>query len=117
MMPPAPIEDLGRTDFREGRLCRLPSRCAPRAGVLLRLSPRAKVLDLKECVRCRGCGARGRNAVSIKVAAADRVTRCHCAILDQLAAVIGSTLPADATVVSRSATRASASATTPGTRA
>jgi hypothetical protein len=32
----------------------------------LGLSPQAKVLDLKERVRYRGCGARGRAVVSIK---------------------------------------------------
>jgi hypothetical protein len=32
----------------------------------LGLDPRAKVLDLKERVRCRGCGARARAVVSVK---------------------------------------------------
>jgi hypothetical protein len=38
------------------------------AGLLLRLglSSNAKVLDLKERVRCRGCGAKGRGVVSVK---------------------------------------------------
>jgi hypothetical protein len=31
-----------------------------------RLSPAAKVLDLKERFRCRGCGRKGRAVVSIK---------------------------------------------------
>jgi hypothetical protein len=53
---------------RRGRLCRLPSRRAADAGILLRLglSPQAKVLDLQTRVRCRGCGARRRAVVSIK---------------------------------------------------
>jgi hypothetical protein len=32
----------------------------------LGLCPQAKVLDFKERVRCRGCGAKGRAVVSIK---------------------------------------------------
>jgi hypothetical protein len=32
----------------------------------LGLSPQAKVLDLKDQVRCRGCGVRGQAVVSIK---------------------------------------------------
>jgi hypothetical protein len=39
---------------------------APEALMRLGLGPGAKVLDLKERVRCRGCGAKGRAVVSIK---------------------------------------------------
>jgi hypothetical protein len=35
-------------------------------AVLLRLSPAAKVLDLKGRLRRRGCGRRGRAVVSVK---------------------------------------------------
>ena len=38
----------------------------PAALLKLGLSPAAKVLDLTLRVRCRGCGARGRAAVSVK---------------------------------------------------
>ena len=64
----ARIEDLGRGDLVQ-------VDCAARYHValltpdfLLRLglSPQAKVLDLKERVRCRGCGKRGRAVISIK---------------------------------------------------
>jgi hypothetical protein len=33
---------------------------------LARLDQRVEVLDLKDKVRCRGCGARGRAVVSIR---------------------------------------------------
>jgi hypothetical protein len=39
---------------------------APVFLLKLGLSPGAKVLDLKQRVRCRGCGARERADVSIK---------------------------------------------------
>jgi hypothetical protein len=39
---------------------------APAFLLRLGLSPRHKVLDLKDRVRCRDCGARGRGVVSIK---------------------------------------------------
>jgi hypothetical protein len=38
----------------------------PAALLKLGLSPATKVLDLTLRVRCRGCGARGRAAVSVK---------------------------------------------------
>jgi hypothetical protein len=70
MLPlyPGRIEDLGRGDV-------VKVDCAPYHHValltpdfLLRLglSPQAKVLDLKQRVRCRCCGARGRAVVSVK---------------------------------------------------
>ena len=64
----ARIEDLGRGDLVQ-------VDCAARYHValltpdfLLRLglSPQAKVLDLKQHARCRGCGARRRAVVSVK---------------------------------------------------
>jgi hypothetical protein len=36
------------------------------ALVKARLTPTAKVLDLKGRLRCRGCGRKGRDVVSIK---------------------------------------------------
>jgi hypothetical protein len=36
------------------------------------LSPQIKVLDLKERVRCRGCGAKGRTVVSGQVGGPER---------------------------------------------
>jgi hypothetical protein len=44
-------------------------RPTPDFPLWLGLNPQANVLDLKWRVRCRGCGARGRAVVSIKVAA------------------------------------------------
>jgi hypothetical protein len=44
----------------------------PEALRRLGLPPTAKVLDLKERVRCRGCGKRGRAVVSIKWARGSR---------------------------------------------
>jgi hypothetical protein len=42
-------------------------QCGGLLGVeRLGLSPLTKVLDLKERVRCRGCGKKGRAVVSIK---------------------------------------------------
>jgi hypothetical protein len=38
----------------------------PEALLSLGLSAAAKVLDLKERLRCRGCGAKGRAVVSIR---------------------------------------------------
>jgi hypothetical protein len=70
MQPPLPGADRGSRAWRsrQGRLRRLPSRCAADAGISARLglSPRTKVLDLTGRVRCRGCGARGRTVVSVK---------------------------------------------------
>jgi hypothetical protein len=64
----ARIEDLGPGDFVKvdcavcGHTTLLALAFLSRPG----LSPRRKVLDLKDRVRCRGCGARGRAMVSIK---------------------------------------------------
>jgi hypothetical protein len=38
----------------------------PEALLRVGLSPAAKVLDLKERLRCRGCGRKGRAIVSVK---------------------------------------------------
>jgi ribosomal protein S27E len=70
MMPlyTARIEDLGPGDFVKID-CAACSHTALLSTTFLSrlgLSPRDKVLDLKERVRCRGCGARGRAVVSIK---------------------------------------------------
>jgi hypothetical protein len=46
--------------------CSHPALLAPRFLRRLRLQPPDKVLDLKERVRYRGCGVRGRAVVSIK---------------------------------------------------
>jgi hypothetical protein len=64
----ARIEDLGRGDLVQIDCAACHHVALLRPEFLLRpgLSPQAKVLDLKGRVRCRGCGARGRAAVSIK---------------------------------------------------
>ena len=77
----ARIEDLGSGDFVKidcaaccRRLLRSSAelRCShtalltPAFLARLGLGPRQKVLDLKDRVRCRGCGVRGRAVVSIK---------------------------------------------------
>jgi len=77
----ARIEDLGRGDFakvdcaacghtallvREADRLALRAKLAPTFLNHLGLSQRHKVLDLKDRVRCRGCGVRGRAVVSIK---------------------------------------------------
>jgi len=64
----ARIEDLGRGDFVKVDCAACHHVALLTLEFLLRLglSPQAKVLDLKERVRCRGCGARGRAVVSIK---------------------------------------------------
>jgi hypothetical protein len=64
----ARIEDLGPGDFRQGRLRRLaPGRIADTRGATEgRAEPPAKLLDLKGRLRCRGCGRKGRAAVSVK---------------------------------------------------
>jgi len=64
----ARIEDLEQSDFVkvDCAACHHVALLAPGALLRLGLSPRTKVLDLKERVRCRGCGARGRAVVSIK---------------------------------------------------
>jgi ribosomal protein S27E len=64
----ARIEDLGRSDFVkvDCAACHHVALLAPVFLLKLGLSPQTKVLDLKERVRCRGCGARGRAVVSVK---------------------------------------------------
>ena len=64
----ARIEDLGRGDLVQidCAACHHVALLAPEFLLRLGLSPQTKVLDLKERVRCRGCGKRGRAVVSIK---------------------------------------------------
>jgi hypothetical protein len=64
----APIEDLGQGDLIkvDCAACHHIALLTPDFLIRLGLGPQAKVLDLKERVRCRGCGARGRAVVSIK---------------------------------------------------
>ncbi len=61
-------EDLGPGDFVkvDCAACSHTALLAPAFLSRLGLSPRRKVLDLKDRVRCRGCDARGRAVVSIK---------------------------------------------------
>jgi ribosomal protein S27E len=70
MMPlyAARIEDPGQSDFVKVDCvaCHHTALLAPEFLMRLGLSPQAKVLDLKERVRCRGCGKRGRAVISIK---------------------------------------------------
>jgi hypothetical protein len=63
----ARIEDLGQSDFVkvDCAACHHVALLAPEFLLRLGLSPQAKVLDLKERVRCRGT-FRGRAVVSIK---------------------------------------------------
>jgi ribosomal protein S27E len=58
----ARIEHLGQGDFVkvDCAACHHVALLAPEFLLRLGLSPQAKVLDLKERVRCRGCGKRGR---------------------------------------------------------
>jgi hypothetical protein len=70
------IEDLGPGDFVKvdcacGHTALLAAGFLPRLG----LSPQRKVLDLKERVRCRGCGVRATAVVSIKWAKSDSLNR------------------------------------------
>jgi hypothetical protein len=61
------IEDLGPGDFvKVDCACGHTALLAPAFLNRLGLSPRDKVLDLKDRVRCRCCGERGRAVVSIK---------------------------------------------------
>jgi ribosomal protein S27E len=62
------IEDLGQSDFVKVDCVACHHIALPTPDFLLRrgLTPQTKVLDLKERVRCRGCGKRGRAVVSIK---------------------------------------------------
>jgi hypothetical protein len=64
----ARIEDLGQDDLVrvDCAACHHVALIAPDLLVRLGLSPQTKVLDLKERVRCRGCGVKGRAVVSIK---------------------------------------------------
>jgi hypothetical protein len=64
----ARIEDLG-----PGDLVKIDCAACSHTALLstaflsrLGLDPRGKVLDLKNRVKCRGCGARGRADVSVK---------------------------------------------------
>jgi endogenous inhibitor of DNA gyrase (YacG/DUF329 family) len=64
----ARIEDLGPGDFVkvDCAACHHVALLAPEFLLRLGCSPQTKVLDLKEWVRCRGCGARERAVVSVK---------------------------------------------------
>jgi hypothetical protein len=64
----ARIDDLGQSDFVkvDCAACHHVALLAPEFLLRLGLSPQTKVLDLKERVRCRGCGKRGRAVVSIR---------------------------------------------------
>jgi hypothetical protein len=64
----AKVEDLGSGDFVKidcaacGHTALLTPASLARPG----LGPQLKVLDLKDRVRCRACGVRGRAVVSIR---------------------------------------------------
>ena len=62
------IEDLGRGDFVKVDCAACGHTGFFHASTLARLGlkPRHRVLDLKDRVRCRGCGVRGRAVVSVK---------------------------------------------------
>jgi hypothetical protein len=64
----ARIEDLVPTDFVkvDCAACSHTALLTPASLARLGLEPRQRVLDLKDRVRCRGCGVRGRAVVSIK---------------------------------------------------
>jgi hypothetical protein len=64
----ARIENLGPGDFVkiDCAKCSHTALLTPASLARLGLEPRHKVLDLKDRVRCRGCGIRGRAVVSIK---------------------------------------------------
>jgi hypothetical protein len=63
---PANMRDRGNaTPARQATGAPRPS-AAPQAAVRLIASGAMEVLDLKERLRCRGCGAKGRAVVSIK---------------------------------------------------
>jgi hypothetical protein len=61
-------EDLGQGDFPQVdcAACRHVALLTPEALLRVGLSPAAKVLDLKERLRCRGCGENGRAVVSVR---------------------------------------------------
>jgi hypothetical protein len=62
------IEDLGVGDFVkiDCAACHHVALLAPEALLRLGLSSAVKVLDLKDRLRCRGCGRKGRAVVSVK---------------------------------------------------
>jgi hypothetical protein len=64
----ARIEDLGSGDFVkiDCAACGHTALLTPAFLARLGLEPRHRVLDLKDRLRCRGCGVRGRAVVSIK---------------------------------------------------
>jgi len=64
----ARIEDLGHGDLVkvDCAACHHVALLTPEFPLRLGLNPRTQVLDLKERVGCRGCGARGRAVVSVK---------------------------------------------------
>jgi hypothetical protein len=64
----ARIEDLGRGDLVKVDCAACDHVALLTSEFLLRLglSPQTKVLDLKDRVRCHGCGARGRAVASVK---------------------------------------------------
>ena len=64
----ARIEDLGSGDFVkiDCAACSHTALLIPAFLVRRGLEPRQRVLDLKDRVRCRGCGVRGRAVGSIK---------------------------------------------------
>jgi hypothetical protein len=64
----ARIEDLGRGDLVkvDCAACHHVALLTPEFLLRFEISPWVKVLDLKERVRCRGCGARGRAVVSVR---------------------------------------------------
>lgn len=70
----ARIEDLGPGDFVkvDCGACSHTALLTPAFLHKLGLEARDKVLDLKDRVRCRGCGVRGRALVSIKWAPSTR---------------------------------------------
>ena len=61
----SPYADLGPGDLVKVD-CAAVALLTPEFLLRLGLSPQVEVLDLKERVRCRGCGPRGRAVVSVK---------------------------------------------------
>jgi hypothetical protein len=70
------IEDLGQSDFArvDCGACHHVALPAPEFLLRLGLSPQTEVLDLKEQVRCRGCGSEGTRRRVDQVASAQHVT-------------------------------------------
>jgi hypothetical protein len=62
----ARIEDLGPGDCVKVDCAACNHTALLSRKFLSRLDQRVKVLDLKDKVRCRGCGVRGRAVVSIR---------------------------------------------------